>query len=111
MGDESERGREREGERGSEGSSAGLDVITAKCVGLRRRRDRPVTPRHHSSRALCQIAAPPPPPPPPPPRLLIIVKAGSRNAKISPHPEIYNVAPSYFTPYSVRQLRLRFRAR
>ena len=107
------------------------DVITAKCAGLRGYADRaapptqrPVTPRH-SSRALCQIAgaALPSAPvlrragerPPRPPRTLIIVKAGSRNAKISPHPQIDNAAPrrasAVFYALSVRQLRPRSRFR
>ena len=103
------------------------DVITAKCAGLRGYADRaapptqrPVTPRH-SSRALCQIAGAALPSAPvlrragerPPPRTLIIVKAGSRNAKISPHPQIDNAAPrraaAVFYALSVRQLRPRSR--
>ena len=115
-----EGGRRREGER-----ERSWDVITAKCAGLRGYADRaapptqrPVTPRH-SSRALCQIAGAALAPAPvlrragerPPPRTLIIVKAGSRNAKISPHPQIDNAAPRraavVFYALSVRQLRPR----
>ena len=119
-----EGGRRREGER-----ERSWDVITAKCAGLRGYADadraapptqRPVTPRH-SSRALCQIAGAALPSAPvlrragerPPPRTLIIVKAGSRNAKISPHPQIDNAAPrraaAVFYALSVRQLRPRSR--
>ena len=105
MGDERGGERERRGGKGGEGRRlpprGGLDVITAKCVGPRRATAAATgcaapsvegfmsdsSPSHplalprlrHGGRSLG--------------RSLIIVKAGSRNAKISPHPEIYNAAP------------------